>query len=170
MYTIHNIILDKAYKSSIISINLSFNIKTSEELQLYKNAARDLYQFGLINLEQDNTITITPLGKKVYTGEGIEPFLLNLEKRELKLKQKENFDFQISRFQSKTKYFPYIISFLSFIIALLAYFKPLKSTEKKQLLKNEIIQILDSISFSNQTKMVDSLHNPKNPSDSLKIN
>ncbi len=167
MHTIHDKILKKAYEHSVLSLNMSFNIETGEELQLYKNAARELYQYNLIDFEGDNTIRITPLGKKTFIGSGITKFVIDLDKRDNEIRQKEYFDFQVSRFQAKSRYFPYIVSVASIIIALMAYFKPIKSIENKQLLKGEILHIIDSISTSNQTKTVDSLHTSKTQVNSL---
>jgi len=61
---------------------------------------------------------------------------------------------------------PYIVSIASLVIATFAFFKEGKQ-DQNQLSKDEIINISDSISSSNQTKMVDSLRNSKNPTDSL---
>lgn len=73
---------------------------------------------------------------------------------------------KLTRFQVKSRYWPHILSVLSFGLALAAFFREDK-TGTPQLSQDEVIHIIDSISTSNQTKKVDSMPISKTVSDSL---
>jgi hypothetical protein len=112
MYTIHDKILKKAYEYSPLSLGMSFNIKTGEELQLYKNAARELYRLDLIDFEQDSKITITPLGKKIFISSDIASFIDDLDKKENRKERKEIIDFTLSKWKVWTFWPLFIIAIL----------------------------------------------------------
>jgi len=77
--------------------------------------------------------------------------------------QKENFDFQISKFQANTKLLPYFISALSLIVAIFAFFREPEQIQQKPILKSEIITTVDSVLTSYHLKDDSLLHkNAKN--------
>ena len=140
--------------------------------------ASKMEEKGLITVTE-GLCTITDLGFSINKSGGWIKYLGLLKEKEELTKQveeqkeknrkaKEEVEIQkliddakISRLNAKYRYVPYVVSILSFAIACFAYFKPIDKSNKKQLSKDEIIHIIDSISSSNQTKKVDSLHNSK---------
>ncbi|WP_211341779.1 hypothetical protein [Ulvibacterium marinum] len=112
--------------------------------------------------------TITEYGHEVPNFKSWQDYLdfqSKLKEREL---NKQKFDFQISRFQAKSKYLPYILSLLSLIVAVLAYIKSLDRQDSTQSMPDSTERTKDSISISTPTRTTDSTHISKTPVDSLK--
>ncbi|MFD0990314.1 hypothetical protein ACFQ1R_09415 [Mariniflexile jejuense] len=126
-----------------------------------------LVKRGIIENIGGTQFSITLKGKQVLKAGGWNKYLKLEELKEEKRVDKENFDFLISKFQAKSQLLPYFLSALSLMIAFFAYFKPINKSNNKQLSKDEIIHIVDSISTSSQTKKVDSLRSSKTQCDSL---
>lgn len=109
---------------------------------------------------QNSILYLTKFGNDVISQGGWIKYLENEKRTNERTEQKAVFDFQISKIQAKTKLFPYIVSVVSLIISLFAYFKKEDKAEIG-VSKSEITKVIDSISISNQTKKADSLHNSK---------
>jgi len=134
-----------------------------------------------IDYSNDRVVEITQKGYTIHKSGGWLEFLkVNklLEQEEELLRQRQEVkeqietqklidDAKVSRLNSKYRYVPYILSILSFIIACLAYFRPLDNDGNKELSKDEIIHIIDSVSTSNQEKKDDSLLYKEFQTDSL---
>lgn len=129
--------------------------------------ARLLEQEGLIELKVNNCI-LSKFGREVSLNGGWLIYLDKKQSNNQKLKeksdlkeQKEIFDFKISKFQSEHKFLPYIISGLSLIISILAFFRgcELKHIPKtqEQIIEKPLIEHND-----------DSLRISKKQTDSLK--
>ena len=164
--------------------NLLLEISKTENYQVYTeddfddyNAFLDyrtllammLEDIKVINkpLKNSSHILLTKFGNDVINQGGWIKYLESEKQKVEREEQKAVFDFQISKIQAKTKLFPYIVSFLSLIISLFAYFKK-EDTVEKRVSKSEIMKVIDSISISNQTKKIDLLYNSKQKGDILK--
>jgi hypothetical protein len=133
----------------------------------------------LIEHTGEYEFTIKPIGKKVLKLGGWGNYLKYLEEKDIKGSEKYDFDYNISRLQSKNGLFPYIVSGLSLVISILTFSKSCTSeqTWKSQNIENEIITIinkkLDSFQKMNENHLLletpNSLTTPiKTKLDSLK--
>lgn len=111
---------------------------------------------GLISSSGKETYIITEFGYEVSKyGDWINYLKFQKEIRDRKIK-KESIDLKISEFQVRTKFLPYIISFLSIIIAIFDPFDFKKETNEVQEqnihkpMKN--IQ-LDTVSHTNKDRL-----------------
>lgn len=134
-----------------------------------ESLARTLEQERLIEIKVNNCL-LTKFGREVSMSGG---WLMHLAKEQFnnkKLKennelkeQKEIFDFKISKFQSEHKFLPYIISGLSLIISILAFFRgcELKHTPKtqEQIIEKPLIEHNDD-SLRISKKQTDTLNIP----------
>lgn len=156
-------ILEKASKNITYVSKSKYDFELDEEHDLYEKALLLLEHEGFLEYKGKSQYKITKLGLNVNKQGGWKKYLKNQEIREQRKEQKENFDFFISKFKFWTWWVPLLISVISLYISIS---KSSKNTNKNQKLeqtitKSEVIDIIDSISFSNQTKKVDSMHTSK---------
>ena len=161
--------LNKIGDKDILTLEKEFHFDGENDRNLFLKAVEYLKKNNLIVINPKFGYQLTEEGMYIIRIGGIEKFRDNKIKARIRKDKKEEYDFQISRLQANSKYFPYIVSTISVIIACFAYFKPIDKSNIQQLSQDELIYIIDSISSSIQTKMVDSLHNSRIQSDSLKI-
>lgn len=161
-----DIILNEISKDINFSPQSLYNFENENDKYDYLKAYKYL-KYNNIILENNHHYSLSENGYEIIEYGGWINYNKILKERKRRNELKDFYDFKISKFQANTKYLPYILSLLSFIIACFAYFKPLDKSNQQQLSKDEILYIIDSISTSNQTKMVDSSHNSKIQTDSL---
>ncbi|MET2984937.1 hypothetical protein [Aureibaculum conchae] len=161
-------IISHGIENDLLTMQSRYNFEIESEYKSYIKAWIFLKRKNIITKVKTGQYQLSETALDINNAGGWKKYNIKQERLKLRNERKEEYDFQVSRFQAKSKYFPYIISALSFIIACFAYFKPINKSNIQQLSKDEIIHIIDSISTSNQTKMVDSLHNSKNLVDTIK--
>ena len=158
-------ILDDAISNTHISEKHNDWFGKVEDFLAYNEALDFLSENGILKKIGGFKYQITPLGRKVHRGIGIEKHLEKTIKKQQRLEQKERFDFFISKFKFFTWWIPLLISIISLSISIFNPFKNINKNQKleQSITKDEIIQIIDSISTYNPPKKVDSLRNSKIP-------
>lgn len=182
-----NLKIMAGYKGGMLFTHHNFKKLNGGSLSLkeQKELAKIMQVQGLlvINCGNDLIVDITKNGRMIYENGGWlkHKATQNLleQKEALEKKKRETIeileteklkdDAKISKLNAKYRYVPYVVSILGFVIACLAYFKPVDKSDNTQLSKDEIIHIADSILTSKETKKDNPLDNTKTESDSLAI-
>jgi len=139
----------------------TINVSDISNMGYYDYEIDVLANNHLITNSGANEYSINEKGYLLTQNKSYSDYLESLQLKEEKRERKVSYDYQISKFQAKSKFFPYIVSLASFLFAVFAYFRPLSELEIKKLLKDEIVHTKGNTSTSNQTKRADSLYTAK---------
>ena len=125
MYKKHNEILKTGIENVTFSFSSRYNFESKEKNLEYSNALDDLTELELITVLKNNSIRLTPLGRKIYNEKSLKEFIDKKALKELKKEEKENIDFQLAKKMlkeyPKTKWFARI----GFIIGVVLMLKEL---------------------------------------------
>ena len=155
-------ILKDISKNFWYSEKSSHNFSDNEEGKKYRKALFFLKENGFVEKLHNSQYKATNITLNLKDNNWKE-YLEKQRIKERQKEQKENFDFFISKFKFWTWWVPLLISAISLYISISKSSKNINKNQKLEqpITKNEVINIIDSISFSTQTKKADSMHTSK---------
>lgn len=107
---------------------------------------------------------LTDLGRQARNAGGHFAYLKKLDEKatadnkrqEIKDKSEE-LDLHLKQWQVRTKYLPYIVSFIALVFSILSYFKPEKKQSDLQRVQRDLQQLQDHVKLQDSLFQVDSL-------------